>query len=38
VNGWIVRLGVLFDCVTTVGLDGNLALLFDLGNLATGLS
>lgn len=37
-DGWVVRLGVLLDCVTTVGFDGNLALLLDLGNLAAGLS
>jgi hypothetical protein len=37
-DSWVVRLGILFDCVTTVGLDGNLALLLDFGNLAAGLS
>ena len=38
VDGWVVRLGILLDCVTAVRLDGNLALLLDLGNLATGLT
>jgi hypothetical protein len=37
-DSWVVRLGILLDCVTTVGLDGNLALLLDFGNLAAGLS
>jgi hypothetical protein len=38
VDCWVLRLGVLLDCVATMGLDGNFALLLDLGNLAARLS
>jgi hypothetical protein len=38
VDSGIIRLGVLLDGVAPVRLDGNLTMLFDLGNFAARLS
>lgn len=38
VNCGVLRVGVLLDGVATVGFDGDLALLLDLGNLAAGVA
>ena len=37
-DGRVLGFGVLFDCVTAVGFDSDLALFLDLGNLAARLS